>query len=399
MKNTYMQVLRTWPLWRVLLLFTIIPAIVLAVKAAGFTTAYGTTAMILNLLLCSGFLLYRAGLTILWHQQPAPPAVSGLITVTPHAAADLLLHTLVKRGYRLNKAGTYAERGMARRAARATALATAALIMLVGSYDNLVQFSGVVMLGPGAPQPLNKPATYTMYTKGPLMRFSSLPYKLKGVERYFPDAVYPLGAAQIRLLSLDDRPLWEESLPALGKVHEYDGFRFSMHALEYDVWLIMTTTGNHVLYTDWIHFYPLDKPVDGYSHRGTLKRDKLNDVDGKALFNQVNDELKVELRHKDEHITAVLGKAPDHVKTVGSYVVKNEGIGRWSQIRVMRARHTLLMAFLGGVLLLASSTAALAPRRRAWLTDGADGGCLLRTDDFDMKTSEPGQDAPRGGVQ
>jgi hypothetical protein len=174
-------------------------------------------------------------------------------------------------------------------------------------------------------------------------------------------------------------------LPALGKVHEYGGFRFSMHALEYDVWLILTTADNHVLYTDWIHFYPLDKPIDGYSHHGNLKKDLLNDVDGTALFNQVNDSLKIDMRYKQERITAVLGEAPNHVKQIGKYVVKNEGIGRWSQIRVMRTRHTPLMAFLGGIFLLSGCLALIAPRRRVWLSRVDHDGMQLRTDDRDLR--------------
>lgn len=385
--NTYKRIFRTWALWRILLLFAIVPVIVLAVKSAGYPTAYGTTAMIVNLLLCSGFLLYRAGLLLYWQRQAAPPEVAGLTTVTPLADDHTLHHALLQRGYRLNSAGNYAERGMVKRIASAAALASAAMVMLVGSYDNLFQFNGVVMLGTGQPQPLNKPATYTIYTKGPLMQFSALPYKLKGAERLFPDTTFPLGAVQMRLLTLDDSTLWEDYLPALGKVHEYDGYRFSMHALEYDIWLIMTTTDNHVLYTNWIHFYPLDKPVDGYSHHGILKKDKLNDVDGTALFNQVNDGLKIEMRYKQERITAVLGEAPNHVKQIGNYIVKNEGIGRWSQIRVMRTRHTPLMALLGGGMLLAVGVALFAPRRRVWLSREDHVGTQLRTDDGDLCNS------------
>lgn len=398
MKRIYTRLLHTWPLWRVLLLFMVIPLLVLGVKSAGYTTAYGTTAMIVNMLLCSCFLLYRASLLLCWKRRPAPPEISGLATVSLPDEQSLR-RILLQRGYRPNRANTYAERGTVRRIALAGLLASAALLMLVGSYDNLFQFSGVVMLGPGEPVPLNKPATYTVYTKGPLMRFSSLPYKLKGVERFFPDATFPFGAAQIRLLTLDNRTLWDDSLQALGKVHEYDGFRFSMHALEYDVWLILTTTDNHVLYTDWIHFYPLDKPVDGYSHRGRLKRDVLNDVDGTALFNQVNDGLKVELRYKKERITAELGEAPDHVRRIGNYILKNEGIGRWSQIRVMRTRHTPLMAFLGGMLVLAGGMAIVAPRRRVWLSQSEHDGILLRTDDSELSSGLQSQSPDRGGIQ
>lgn len=399
MKRNYIRLLHDWPLWRVLLLFTIIPALVLAVKAAGNPTAYGTTAMILNMLLCSWFLLYRAVLLLRWRSQPSPPEIQGLTCVAPLPDEQALHLTLMQGGYRLNGATNYAERGTVRRTALAGALVSASLLMMVGSYDNLFQFSGVVMLGTGQPQPLNKPSTYTVYTKGPLMRFASLPFKLKGVERFFPDSAFPFGAAQIRLLTLDDRTLWEERLSALGRVHEYGGFRFSMHALEYDVWLILTTMDNHVLYTDWIHFYPLDKPIDGYSHRGRLKKDDLNDVDGTALFNQVNDGLLVEMRYKKERIKVELGEAPNHVRTVGKYIVKNEGIGRWSQIRVMRARHTPLMAFLGGMLLLTGCVAMLAPRRRVWLIRGGNEGTLLRTDDRDLIGSLQPQLPTRGGTE
>jgi hypothetical protein len=346
--------------------------------------------MIVNMLLCSCFLAYRAGQILRWTHHPAPPEIPGLATVACPSGEVSLIHTLAQQGYRLNSAGTYAEKSQVSRIGRAGVLVSAALLMLVGSYDNLCQFSGVIMLGPGEPVALNNPATYTVYTKGPLMCFSALPYKLKGLERFFPDATFPLGAAQIRLLSLDNRTVWEDRLLALGRVHEYGGFRYSMHALEYDVWLIVTTLDNHVLYSDWIHFYPLDKPVGGYSHRGRLKKDLLNDVDGTALFNQVNDGLKLEIRYKQEQITAELGEAPNQVKTVGKYVIKNEGIGRWSQIRIMRTRQTPLMTGMAGVFLLSGFVAVFAPKRRAWLRgDGRDATLLLTDDNALVSTLQP----------
>lgn len=387
MKRDCKLLIRTLPIWRAVVFFSIIPVIVPALKLTGYAQATSTTLMIVNMLLCSAFLLFRAGLQLCWQQQPAPSPSPRLQSAEIHLDEKIVHKVLQQQGYRLNNACTYAETGKWKSCAIAFTMVCSALLLLIGSADNLFQFSGVVMLGSGNPLPLNTPSTYTVYTKGPLMRFSALPYKLKGVERIFPDASFPYGAAQTRLLTLDNRILWEQFLPALGKSYDYSGFRFGMNALEYDVSLIMMTTDNHILYSNWIHFFPLVKPIGGYSHRGTLKKDVLNDVDGTALYNQVNDALKIELRYKKENFVVELGEAPNHEKKVANYIVKNDGIGRWSQLRVARIRHTPHMVVMAGLALFSGMVAVVSRRRRVWITSYPEGGCTLLTKDNELLNS------------
>lgn len=366
---------------RLLPWFAIVPTVVVVMKLAGLATTIGMNMMIVNMLLCCIYFVLRSVRLLCWRYLPAPDARSSLEVVELPASAASLRDIALHKGYRFHSSGAFAERGMRKRAALAIAHVGFAALLATGSYDNLMQLNGVVFLGMGDPFPLNKVSSYAFYAKGALTSFDDLRFKLKGVDRILPNAQYPYGATEVRLLTLDDRQIWQGMLPALGKGHREGDFVFRMNSFEYDIWLVMTTTSNHIVYTDWVHFNHLAKNKDGFTHHGTLKKDKLNDVDGTALYDQATDRMLVSIRHGKKKYAIELGEAPNHQKTVDDYVVKVEGIGRWSKMHVMRKRHIPLLATTALIAIAAGVLAFFSPRGRLWIREGSDSVSRVASDD------------------
>lgn len=368
MNSNFVKTLLLAPLARILPFFLVVPFISLILKRFDIALALDVNLMIANMLCCSCLLLVRAIMLLrrFGAAPPAPPIRHELMSLT--GSSDGFRQQLHRSGYRLSSAGNYAEKGLHSAATAAAMLALTALLLL-GSYDNLFQFGGVVLVGTGDPSLLYDPAAYTMYSRGPFARIQSIGYKLKGVNRIMPNSSYPYGAAELRLTDRHDKQLWQGTLAALGAAYTHDGYIFAMNSLEYNIGLLMLVDGNHIVYGDWIHLVPMAKPVPGFTHEGTLKRDKLNDVEGTALYNDVTERLQLRLRFHKEPIEVELGEAPNHEKQAGKYKIINQGTARQSQVRISRVRHTVLLLILAGCTLLTTVAALVIPRRRLWISE------------------------------
>lgn len=360
--------------------FLIVPILVFILRKLEIATAFGVSLMIVNMLLLSCLLLFRGGLIISGFFRQAPTTPPDIQFVTADCSLDSLRGLLVKLGYRLHRENGYAERGW-KSIATAAMLISFGLMLTVGTYDNLFQFRGAVQIGTGDPANLADEQCYSMFNHGPLMSLSRLKYKVKGVERYLPNSQYKYGAAKIRIIANDNTTVWEGILEPFGSRHTHKGIIYAMNSLQYNLSLIVMTTKNHLLFTDWLHLYPLVKPVEGFTHHGKLKTDKFNDFDGTALYNEVTERLQLKLRHKDKHFDIELGVAPDHEKVVGNYKIINQGTARLTQLDVMRARHTSLMLGLAGCSVVAGIISLCTRRQRVWFRGGDIKGCLIAADD------------------
>lgn len=367
--------------YQVLPLFLIIPAAALIMKKMALYPGLAVNLMIVNMLLCGVYLSFRAVRVLRWDSASPPPEPANLAIFDIASNCEDVRNRLRSHGYRFHREGVYGEKAGWRRFGFFLAYAGFTAVLAFGAYDNTRQFSGLFYIGIGNPFPLNQESTYSYYSKGTFIELSDIPFKLKGIERILPDRRYPNGATAVRLLSLDERQSWQFILPARGKGVAFGDFVFSMNSFEYDIYLVITTINNHILYSGWPHFVPLPQPKDGFTHKAEIKKDALNDVDGLAFYDQATDRLKLQIRHKQKRFEVELGEAPDHQKTVGDYVVKNDGIGRWSQLRIFRKRHTLLMAISGGIAITALVFALCTPRRRVWFQNSEEGTALLATDD------------------
>lgn len=368
------------PPLRILPWFAIIPVVVIFLKpvTSSDLPVYLLTA---NMLLCSCYLVLCAIRPLLWHRLPLPAKPDQIKYQPCSCTVDQVHRALRGKGFGIHTSGAYAERGKGRRYSFCQLYGGLAALLMLGSFETLIQFSGIVMLSTGDPKPLNEPSSYLSFAKGPLRDLSSLPYKLKGVEAIFPNQQHPLGAGEVRLLTMDDRLLWQGVLDSLGRGHQYNDLVFTLNGIEYDIWVIMMTDKNHVLYSDWVHFNPMKSPRDGYSHQGTLKKQERDDIDGTALFDQERIQLKLNIRYKKEHFDLVLGQAPEHSKMLGNYNIKYEGIARRLKVVVYRKRHQDMMLLLGGLSVVGGVLAFISKRRRVWIDRENDDCCRIATDD------------------
>lgn len=367
MVNRMLHFINSVSFLRILLFFLLVPAVVVVLKRSGINAPYLVLTLLLaNVLLCCTFLLLKVYSVMRRYTTltPTVPVRHDCICVNLPAASVVAL--LQQSGYQINRSGNYAERGLQSRVTVAALLGLALLIML-GSYDNLFQFNGVVLVGTGDPSHLYMPSAYAKYYNGPFMKFENINFKLKGIDRILPNSNYPYGAAKLRLTSRDDRFLWEGTLAALGTPHIQDGYIFAVNSLEYNIGLVLLVNSNHILYSDWLHLVPLVEPVPGFTHEGRLTTDKLNDTDGTAYYNENTERLKLHIRFKKEQIDVELGEAPDHEKQIGRYKIVNQGTARQTQVRVSRVRHKEAMLALIAATLLATVAALCIPRRRVWI--------------------------------
>ena len=378
MKRTILTKLLTAPLIRILPLFIVVPSVSLILKRLDIARALDVNLMIVNMLCCCCFLLARAYILNRRFKGEAPPVPLRHDLISFDSSRAFVLQKLQRSGYTLNATGSYAEQGI-RSSASVLAMVCLASLLLLGSYDNLFQFGGVVLVGTGDPSLLYDPAAYTMYSHGPLVKIQDINYKLKGVNRIMPNSTYPYGAAELRLTDRQDRLIWQGTLAALGAHLTHKDLIIAMNSLEYNIGLLVLVDNNHIIYGDWLHLTPMVKPEPGFTHEGRIKLDKLNDLDGTALYNDQTERLQLRIRHQKEFVNVELGEAPNHEKQVGKYKVINQGTARQSQVRISRARHTVALLTLAVCTLLAAIAALAGSRRRLWI-DESDGNIKLITD-------------------
>ncbi len=103
------------------------------------------------------------------------------------------------------------------------------ILLSVGSWDNLRQFSGVLLDGMGPATNLSKVESYRFINKGPLAASpASLP-RMHIVSQTLPDSTYPKGATEIVLTAEDGKEQKVTLIP--GKPVSYGAFDISMTKL------------------------------------------------------------------------------------------------------------------------------------------------------------------------
>lgn len=367
------------PLLRAIPCFLIVPAVLFLLQKSGVVIPFWMDIVVLNGALLSCLLLLRGLLLVKEYYCGVPTVSPGLTFAETGRTMNDLQQTLVKLGCRIHSQIGYAEQGM-RSIAMSAFLVSLGLFLAVGCYDNLFQFVGVVQVGTGDPAKLSDPSAYATHSKGLFFRFPQVNFLVKGVDRILPNSQYPYGASRIRILTADNKKIWEGNLAALGDGHTQNGYLFMMNSLEYNIGLIIKID-NFLLYTDWLHLYPMVKPIEGFTHHGELKKEHNNDIDGTALYNENTERLQLRLRHKSEHIDVELGEAPNHEKQVGIYTITNQGTARLSQIRVVRQRHKWTLVLLSGLAAVTGIASLFCRRSRIWFREEAGKGCLLAGDD------------------
>lgn len=290
----------------------------------------------------------------------------------PHAGeADL--HSLLKEG-------GYHYASASSQGIKCTRITVTALLMVlaglsivvpVGLYDNLKQFSGIVYVGTGEPVKLNSIDYYGVYFNGLLADPADITYKLRGYEHFPPSEKYPQGAKELALTDMQDKELWRGILTPNTRFR-YGNYQFYFDDFVFDVFLYIETLQNHHISSERVRCKITAPPDGSFTHKGPLAGE-IQKVAGVAWYEPKDDRLRVVAEIKGAKFDVMLGMGPDHMKEVGDIRFKFTGVGKWAHVNVMRVRNILILKIGGGVLLAGAVLYALFPFRRVHVVRGDSG--------------------------
>lgn len=367
--------------------FLLIPLFVVILRIARLPFP-GTNLLLANNLLLLVYLatrlvlLLRGGVSILRYREDAfRPRRGATVPIGTGAAR----RALEEAGYRFNVGGTYGERRDA--GYWGTVLMHGGLVLLLafGSYDNTHLFSGSVLLGVGEPLPLYEKGVYGFWSKGLLTSYDDIAMKLQIKERLLPSSEHPEGATGIVLLSRDGREL-QRGIIDPGRPMSQGNYNVLMTRFVYDCWVVVTATGNLVVYTDWLKLLPRADASGVYSHYCEFTTPDAR-ITGRAWFDQYKDRLRVQMdKDRRRIVDVVLGMGPEYRKEAGGYVTTLQGVGKWTEFRVVRKRHVPFL-IAGGVIALVGLLVRVVFRsRRVWLEAEGSGSTVRATDGRVLRT-------------
>lgn len=361
------------------LLFLIIPLAVVLLRSAGRNEHTLDLLLVNNALL----LIYVAARLYLLAKSWSAPIRYGADAFFPRSSARTTLavpqlrERLEREGFVFDAAGEYAEkrdRGYA-----GTVLAHLALILLLafGMYDNLRQLDGTILFGVGEPLKLYEKSSYGLLTEGLLTSVSEADLKLQIKRQMLPGAQWPQGASEVVLLSQQDREL-QRGLLAPGLPMRQGPFILHMNRLVYDAWVVVSTSKELLVFTNFVKLLPRSGGPAGFSHYGEFG-DPFLKVTGSVWLDPERRAIRVQTTRQGKKIvdTELLLWGGNR-KELDGYITKFQGLGQWSEIHVTRKRHKGMLA-AGACLVLAGLIWRLAYRpSRVWVNgDGA--GSVLRS--------------------
>jgi len=258
------------------------------------------------------------------------------------------------------------------------------LLLLVGSYDYLREYSIMIRIGVGEPMSLDNKGLLGEFEAGNLAGTSKLPL-LQVRKQILPNSQWPKGATEIALLS-EERKELATGIISPEKSLRYQGLDFTMSKFVFDA-LIVIRMEDYLAYEGFVKFFPLPQKKGEYSYYCSLKNDKFANVGGTAWLNPA-DKKKVRIDAKlagKNIIDTELELWGVNQKTQGGYTAKLEGLAQWSEIRVARARHSFLLMF-GAILAVLGGFMRLVIRpQRIWLEEADEGSRVRATGRKTMK--------------
>jgi len=364
-----------------LLIFLVIPALIIAGRYLPLPRFLPiTTKLILAnnlcLLACIAyrFVLSLAGVrqTIRYGSQCRVPRTA----VTLDRPAGELRQELSGDGYRFDASGSYAEKPDFGYLGTTLLYGGLLFLLAAGTWANLTQFSGTILLGVGQPVSLGNNKAYGKLILGPLASPKGLP-QIQVRKQIMPNATYPKGATDIAVLDQDRKVLVQGVIEPYKPLH-YRDFDINMAKFVLDASVtIKTADDKKFVFTDFVKLMPLVQKKGAYSHyagfdngsfRGDLyydpalrKMQVLMSKDGKPVFD-----------------TDIVFQQ-DAYKVQGAYRITIDKLGQWTEIHVSRGRHTQPMIFGAILAVLGLLVRLLVPSRRVWLEEVDGGKCKVKT--------------------
>ena len=282
---------------------------------------------------------------------------------------------LKKAGYRFTGDGAYAEKADLGYPGTVLVYGGLFLILGIGTWDNLAQFSGTFIHGIGKAVPLDRREIYYPLIPGPFSSIAGLP-KLEVRQLNFTDKQHPKGTVKIILWSKDNKPLGTDVLAATGDPYRYRGYDIFVSKLLVDAGLSIKTKDKNnrevIIFRDAVKLSPLWKKEGDYSFYGSFT-DRAN-LEGELFYSPEKNLFKVKMNRDGKKVLET--EYPFQVvlhKVEGDYDLSFIGVGRWAEIHVVRQRH-MSMLLLGGIIAALGLIMRSAFRpQRIWLEETAEG--------------------------
>lgn len=358
-----------------LLVFLVIPVLVIvsltthvALPLVGPQLLLGNN-ICFALLICCRLIWYFSRLGAkLRYANYGKPSGDGFVSRFP---AGRTRETLAGGGFHFNSAGDYGEKHDLGYLGTTVLYAGLFLLLATGSWDNLHQFSGVILDGPGPASKLAKAETYRSLNMGPLAKLSGMP-QLRILSQTLPDSTYRKGATEIALVPENGDPLSTVLVPTTPYI--FRGYEVYMTKLVFQPELVIKDKKDgRVLFDDLVMLDPLVQKRGDYSFYGLFAG---REVVGGAYYNPDKSQMMLVVTRNGKRELADLTFQVDQQVTTGDYILSCARMGQWSEIHVVHHRHMELL-IAGGIIAALGLLLRLAvPAQRVWLAE-SDGSCRV----------------------
>ena len=363
-----------------LLFFLVVPILVvlslvlhLSIPVAGSPRALFFNNIMLAVVIACRFLWYCTGMRrkIRYGAGSGQPG-SGI--VDPRPAADLRA-ALCRIGYAFAPDGTYGEKRDSGYLGTTIVYGGLLLLLSVGIWNNLCQFSGTILDGMGPTTMLNRKESYRALVMGPLASaLDSLP-KMQIVDQIFPGSDYPKGATVVTLIAENGTPRTETLKP--DEPISYGAYDIFMTKLVFEPQIVIKDRDSRVLFDALVRLDPLVQKRGEFSVYGTYTG---VDLLGGVYYQPEKSLLKVVITRNGKREVADMTFQVNQQAITADYLLSCAKMGQWSEIHVVRRRNMTYMV-AGGVLALLGLLLRVACRpKRIWLKDSSEGCRVYATD-------------------
>jgi ResB-like family len=245
-------------------------------------------------------------------------------------------------------------------------------LLAVGSWDNLRQFSGVLLDGIGPATRLNRTESYRSLNTGLLSsKPDSLP-RMKIVNQFMPDSNYPRGATEVSLISEDGKEMSTILRP--GFPINYGAYEIYMTKLVYEPEIVIKTRDSKILFDGLVMLDPLVQKRGDFSFYGLYVG---ADLVGGVYYQPEKSRLKVVITRGEKRVVTDMTFQVDQQMEQGDYILSCAKMGQWSEIHVVHRRHKNLMMVGGGIAIIGLLMRIAIRPRRVWLEEAGE-GCRVR---------------------
>jgi hypothetical protein len=286
---------------------------------------------------------------------------------------------LTSAGFHFDAVGSYGEKRDLGYLGTTLIYGGLVVMLFFGVWDNLRQFSGTVIKGPGAAIDLSKADKYYHLITGPLASPAGVPL-LKVTKQVFPDNTYPFGATEIGLYGKDRKWVGGAFIDANKGPYRFGGYDIYLNRLLVDLALTIRTKGSveNNIFDDAVKLMPLyGNKVDDFIMYGTFTTPAGDD--GEVWFDPTHNIFRITLTHGGQKVIETdYAYQVYREKEAGNFVVSIMGSGQWSEIHVVRRRHMVLIIAGGVLAVLGLLLRVLFRPQRVWLEETA-AGCRVHS--------------------